>query len=341
MPNGLTLTLQAPVVPQRRIPEIDELKGGAILLVVLYHAGGVLTWNNHLHGDLGVDIFVILSGFGLAFGKRSESTFASFFRRRLWRLMPAYWVILTLCLFANIHFLQLDYSWGNIAAHYAALHDFCGDQYALAINDSFWFITFILFLYACYWLLRDKLDRLDVFLFQSGLLCASVALSLFFLNQSGLMGHVGFRVAGFFLGMVAGQVLKTGRCQLPVSVWSAAGLVLYTYVPYTQGIFFHPPLVGAALILGYVWLARPLLAVHTPQAIQLLSFLGIYSFEIFLLHQPLMRHYNIYLHGRWLNVAQPGALSLTVGMAIALGLTVIVSVELHRLLARVTTALTV
>ena len=65
-----------------------------------------------------------------------------------------------------------------------------------------------------------------------------------------------------------------------------------------------------------------------------LRFLGRHSLEIFLIHQPLMREYNYYLHGRWFNVPQPSALSLIVGMVAALALTLLLSVELRRLLQK-------
>jgi peptidoglycan/LPS O-acetylase OafA/YrhL len=65
-----------------------------------------------------------------------------------------------------------------------------------------------------------------------------------------------------------------------------------------------------------------------------LRFLGNHSLEIFLIHQPLMREYNYYLHGRWFNVGQPSPFSLIVGMAIALAVTVLLSVELRRLLQK-------
>lgn len=329
------LNVEVPVLPRRRLHEVDELKGLAIILVVLYHAGGVLIWNNYLHGDVGVDLFVILSGFGLTFTDRAETSFAAFMRRRLVRIMPAYWIVLTACLLGNIHFLQLHYGWGDVVAHFAGLHAFGGDFFAFSINDSFWFVTLILFLYVCHWALRPLLDRLDVFLFQSGLVAATVALTLFFLDQGGLMGHAGFRLPGFFLGMIAAHALKTGRCHVPLNPASAAGLLLFIYVPYTHGIFFHPPLVGIAIMIGYLLIARPWLA-RWPRILQVLTFLGINSFEIFLIHQPLMRNYNYYLHGRWLKITQPSPTSLIVGMGLALTVTLMVSVELHRLLARFT-----
>ena len=89
------LKIELPSSIHGRLPVLDELKGLAILLVVLYHAGGVLVWQNLLHGDLGVDIFVILSGIGLTLSARTatEPT-VTFMRRRLVRIMPAYWIAL-------------------------------------------------------------------------------------------------------------------------------------------------------------------------------------------------------------------------------------------------------
>lgn len=83
----LKVELPAPV--SGRLPVLDELKGLALTLVVLYHAGGALVWNNYLHGDLGVDMFVILSGLGLSLGARAEGA-ATFFTRRLSRLIRDY-----------------------------------------------------------------------------------------------------------------------------------------------------------------------------------------------------------------------------------------------------------
>jgi peptidoglycan/LPS O-acetylase OafA/YrhL len=45
----LKIELSGPV--SGHLPVLDELKGLAIGLIVLYHAGGVLVWNNyHLQG---------------------------------------------------------------------------------------------------------------------------------------------------------------------------------------------------------------------------------------------------------------------------------------------------
>jgi peptidoglycan/LPS O-acetylase OafA/YrhL len=324
---AIVLSTPAPVVG--RIPLLDELKGLAILLIVLYHAGGVLIWSNYLHGDVGVDIFLLLSGAGLAFSAKPE-TFGGFMRRRLLRLMPVYWVVLTVYLVCNVHFLQLRYSALNVVTHYLGIHGFFGDAIGLAINDSFWFITTILGLYVAFWCLRPLLERPDRFLLAAGSISAAVALILFFTGQAGLMGHVGFRVPAFFLGMLAGHLFKTGRIQIPATAAAGLGLLLVAYVPYTRGITFYSAVVAVALICLYAWALRPRLSDHSVPA-RTLAFVGRHSLEIFLIHQPLMREYNYYLHGRWLNVPSASPLSLVVGMALALVVTVMVSIELNRL----------
>src|SRR4051794_28701981 len=104
---SFSLSLPAPLTGRQSW--LDELKGLAILLIVLYHAGGVLGWDNRLHGDVGVDMFVVLSGVGLALGS-TFTTAREFFAKRLLRLMPAYWVALTLFLLLNTYFLQKQYT---------------------------------------------------------------------------------------------------------------------------------------------------------------------------------------------------------------------------------------
>ena len=108
-----------------------------------------MVWNNLLHLDVGVDLFVILSGIGLGFGAHYAGA-ASFLARRFIRILPAYWLILTLCLICNTHFLGEHYSSANLWIHYLGIQGAVGGNYIFAINDSFWFITLIVGLYVLY-----------------------------------------------------------------------------------------------------------------------------------------------------------------------------------------------
>jgi peptidoglycan/LPS O-acetylase OafA/YrhL len=328
----IKIELPAPV--SGRLPVLDELKGLAIILVILYHAGGVLVWNNYLHGDIGVDMFVILSGLGLALGSHYRSA-REFMTRRLLRILPPYWIVLTVFALGGNIFLQLHYTTANLLLHYLGIHAWFGDAYAVSINDSFWFITLILTLYVLFCAIRPLVEKPAQLLLVGSGISVAIAFVYFFWNQPAVFGHLGLRIPGFFVGLLLGQLLKSGRLLLPVGTSLAMALFVFVYVPYTQGIVFHPTVAGLAVMGFYSFAVRPALP-QGPRLVtgRVLKFFGDHSLEIFLIHQPLIRDYNVYLHGRWFNIIQPSPLSLTVGMSIGLAVTLIASVELRRLLQK-------
>jgi peptidoglycan/LPS O-acetylase OafA/YrhL len=186
--------------------------------------------------------------------------------------------------------------------------------------------------YAALWRYRDRPDRM---LFFGALLSAGLAEAYFHAGQSAAFGQFALRMPGFFLGLVAGRLLKAGRVEIPLSAYLGCAFLLYFYFPYTEGIIFVSSLVGMALIVGYALLLRPLVPAAGRSA---LIFLGEHSLEIFLIHQPLIREYNVFvlqriipsLHGGGV----PGPVALTIGMCVALWLTLEISAKLHRLFAR-------
>jgi peptidoglycan/LPS O-acetylase OafA/YrhL len=100
------------VQKQTRIPELDGLRGLAILLVIFYHYtnGEALTRANGLayyveriasQGWTGVNLFFVLSGFligGILIDARASDTyFRTFYVRRFFRIIPIYY--LWICLY--------------------------------------------------------------------------------------------------------------------------------------------------------------------------------------------------------------------------------------------------
>src|SRR5471030_1269709 len=86
---------QASTAAGARWPMLTALRGLAILLVVLYHGGGVLVWADRLHGEIGVDIFLLLRGYLPSPGSCDTPGWV-FLRRRFFRIFPAYWTALAL-----------------------------------------------------------------------------------------------------------------------------------------------------------------------------------------------------------------------------------------------------
>ncbi len=83
---------------QKRIYELDALRGIAALMVVLFHY--TITKNTEQSyfsiGCIGVDLFFIISGFVILLTIENTNNWKSFLVNRFSRLYPAYWVCVTL-----------------------------------------------------------------------------------------------------------------------------------------------------------------------------------------------------------------------------------------------------
>ncbi len=100
------------------MPELDVLRGAAVLMVVLYHG---LYWSGAVSstrlgmflikasvvGWLGVNLFFVLSGFlisGILLDSKGHSSYyRRFYQRRVVRILPAY--LVTIAVLLLLHFL--------------------------------------------------------------------------------------------------------------------------------------------------------------------------------------------------------------------------------------------
>lgn len=310
----------------------DELRGLAIVLVLTYHVGGVTGWPNLMHGELGVDIFVLLSGTVLALTHRpSEGTWA-FLGRRLVTLLPAYWIALTLFWQTGIHLLGRVHTPTNVWSHYLCLHPWWGDRYLLGFSDSFWFLGLIVPLYFVYAGLRRFFDRMDI-LVGAGLI-VSFGLTYFtakIANQPSLFVHLGLRPPIFFLGIVFGRMLRDGIVTLPLTAWLGLGVFLTWYGTFVTGLLVGYNIAGFAVFFAYFALRANRNAAGARPLCRLMAWLGVYSYEIFLLHQPLIRDYNLFVWTRLKDGTPPTPVETAIGVAVGLLVTLVLAVGLHPL----------
>ncbi|HVZ65815.1 MAG TPA: acyltransferase family protein [Lacunisphaera sp.] len=333
-PRPGLLTLRVPPLAGTRCPQLDELKGVAIALVVAYHLIGIIGWGNYLHGDLGVDMFVILSGVGLSLSTAPVTGVWPFMSRRLRRIMPAYWVVLTAVLLAHAFLLKVHYSAPDIIIHYLGLHAWFGDVYLGSICDTFWFVSLILTLYLGYaFLARLALDA-DRLLLLGGSLSLALARYYFLNGRAGSYGLIALRFPGFFVGLLLGRLLRAGHLEFSLGpLLGLAGFVL-GYAPYTQGIIFHSVPVALTLIGFYAFSLRGVLLRFLPWLTTALGFLGVHSLEIYLLHAPLIREFNFYRYRLGLGVTAPIDATHILAIGVGLAVTVVAATELRRVLGR-------
>ncbi len=96
-----SLALNSPYELPQKIPQLDRLRGFAILLVLICHVGPILPAplsSVALQGWIGVDLFFVLSGFlitGILWDTRSKKRyFRRFYGHRILRIWPAYTLLL-------------------------------------------------------------------------------------------------------------------------------------------------------------------------------------------------------------------------------------------------------
>ena len=116
--------------------------GIAIVFIMLFHSGIVLKddamFRIFRNGDIGVEVFAVLSAIGVFSSLRKNSSTIQFYKRRFVRIVPTYILIATpFALFRHYHY---GASWGHVISLSLGLSTLQGDI-------TYWFVTFIMICY--------------------------------------------------------------------------------------------------------------------------------------------------------------------------------------------------
>lgn len=192
-----------------RIECLDGLRGLAALWVLLGHASLLSGWRIPLiHSpDLAVDLFMMLSGFLMAYHYierrarepwRATATWVTFWTRRFFRIAPLYYLLLLAALFAgpvlgearNVIAIAvpgsetaperyLDDSWQNLAMHLSFVFGFSPDySFRTALPD--WSIGLEMAFYAAFPFLMLLVARFGFIATAIGVTLACSLLSMIF-----------------------------------------------------------------------------------------------------------------------------------------------------------------
>jgi peptidoglycan/LPS O-acetylase OafA/YrhL len=123
----------------------SALMGLAILWIVLFHSK--IVFSNYLiffrliqtTGYIGVDIFFLLSGIGLVFSYHKHPYIKQFISKRLMRILPAFWITLSLIACINLIIGEFDAS--------TFVYKLLGLDFILRSQYTTWFIPTIMFCY--------------------------------------------------------------------------------------------------------------------------------------------------------------------------------------------------
>jgi peptidoglycan/LPS O-acetylase OafA/YrhL len=311
---------------------LDHTRGVAILAVMLFHTLGVtfghdaLPWQGWFRdfsqreflaflpfslGGAGVAIFFVVSGFCIHLSFQSSGrNWAAFFIRRTFRIYPAYLAALLFCVGLSAMHTLPDFTnpenWKDWLLHALLLHNFSGETF-FGINPSFWSLAVEAQLYLLYpgllWLVvRGGWGRA---------LCLLAAGEIIIRATMGVMAVKAFGNAG-----VMSTVDFLSRS--PLGYWFSWSIGAWIAEAYLQGQsppdFKLPPVVWAGLAVGCEFIKPlepfffPCAALATAAIIcrsivsekqmkptgsgRWLAVVGIWSYSLYLLHQPLLNLFS-------------------------------------------------
>ncbi len=281
-----------------KIPWIDELKGLAIALVILHHMSHFSDVLALIHGEIGVDIFFLLSGFGLTINLHKDEDAFSFYRRRFSNIIPAYWFTLGLVYFLNsfINYTYIDMA--NVVIHLLCLQALgLEDHFFFGLAMSLWFVGAVSILYIVFpFLKRLIISKQAVYIAALGFFIPFVCMAFIYAttvvrDYDGFLWLFMARVPDFFIGICAGILYCNRGLRFSgksIAILIAAASLYFYMVTHRRVAFFFYPFIGIAICYLYVLLRENVFKKITLT----LAFAGTISYELYLIHHTVIGYLN-------------------------------------------------
>ncbi len=283
-----------------------ELKGLAIIMVVLSHIGYFLVndtrflWPFSIAAGIGVDLFLLLSGYGLAASQmKSDLKPLEFYKKRLLKLFVPFWLALIVFFGLNFIFVKSEYSWSYILQSFLGIFPQAGLY--TDINSPLWYLTFLLGYYLIFPLVYNK-----KFPWLSAIILAVLPYLFIYFWKPAFFNNIIHMYKIHYLAFPIGVLLTWVVTKLPSAAilekwskgWSAiiyylaliAIFAIFIYSNINSGINGTPlkhqlmSLVGVFSIL-FVFILKRI-------EFKSLYWVGVFSYEIYLWHWPIMYHYD-------------------------------------------------
>lgn len=300
-----------------------EQMGAAMLFVILFHVAldrGDPFYGLRRCGNVGVDIFLFLSGVGLWFSWVKTPDVLRFYRRRLLRIVPTWIVVATA-------FYLPDYLGARRFSH--SIVDLIGDitiNWDFWLHDelTFWYVPAIMALYlVAPWYMRLIQSR-PVYRWLPLLMVIWCVMVQWVLPIHHAVGHIEIfwsRVPIFFIGINFGEMVRRRRQLSSDAVWLLLVTFLMTFGTclyleqvrhgqfplFVERMLYIPFTVCTVLVMNRIFR-------RTPQWVnRLFRFVGALSLEAYLIHIHFVLVYVQPYHlGYWLTFLVTVAITLPI-----------------------------
>ncbi len=300
------------------IDTTTELKGLAILAIVLSHIGYFLSTDHDflfplsILAGLGVNVFLFLSGFGLMVSSTEKPlSILNFYLKRLRKIFIPMWIVITVLFLADFFVLGRTYKPLEILSSYLGFFP-KADLY-INLNAPLWYFSFILFYYLLFpiiFLKKYPVVSVILMMVLSFIFSRMVLPVDFGVNQLYKVHFLAFPL-GMLLAIFSKRITKIPSLisfvLIPVFIFVFAYTAINSGVGQGLVIEQATSLVTLFSLLGVFILKR--------WQFKFLMLLGVYSYEIYLIHWPLLYRYD------WLYKFLPPALAtlLYIFLFLALG----------------------
>lgn len=197
-----------------------EIYGFCALWIMLFH-GKIMSYA-HLDeispllsqllgfGNVGVDIFLFLSGIGCFFSFRRDDSVDRFYKKRLLRVMPSYLLFAVPCLFV-LDIVMKGYGFKRFISD-LSFYSFWHDDLRV-----FWYVAFIVFMYLIFPIIyrsifgKGKCNYLAFFLWMASTIAVNAYCRVY---QSELYSNIEIaicRIPVFLVGVLFGSFLAEKR----------------------------------------------------------------------------------------------------------------------------------
>ena len=298
----------------------EELKGIGILSVVFAHISYMLVNDSHflyplsIAGGVGVDLFLLMSGFGLTVSMlKKKLSVSEFYRRRLIKVFIPFWLVLTLLFIVDNEVLHITYSLKYILE---SLAEWFPRASAFDDVDSpLWYINWLVMFYVLFPILFMPKKP-----WVTAILLAAIANIIAIMDPLHLQANWLHRLHtnAFSLGILLAWLL-TGNTGFSKSIiWFknkyegigrsfvlALSVGLAAYMIYHSRSSDWPQLASVLTALGFsadffIGQASSLIAMTMLVIFfslkrldcKALYLFGLYSYETYLLHWPLLERYD-------------------------------------------------
>ena len=327
-----------------KIPDIElsnisryrsEQMGAAMLFVILFHVAldrGDPFYGLRRCGNVGVDIFLFLSGVGLWYSWTRTPSARHFYRRRLLRILPT-WIVCATAFYLPDFLGERRFS--------KSIVDLIGDitvNWDFWLHDelTFWYVPAIMLLYLFAPLYMRLISRHHVYRWLPLLMVVWCVMVEWVLPIHRAVGHLEIfwsRVPIFFIGINCGALVKDGHRISGDGVWllfltfgMTFGTCLYLeqmrhghFPLFVERMLYIPFTLCSVLVMNRIFR-------RTPQWVnRVFCFVGALSLEAYLVHLHFVLVYIEPLHlGYWPTFLATIALTLPIAWLLQKALKIVV-----------------